>query len=187
MTEYERYFEYLKRRSVAARIYRRAFLYPILCRHLKGHTVDIGCGIGDMLAFRPHTVGTDINPRLVAHCVERGLDAVVMTVDRLPFEAGEFDCAVLDNVLEHLTEPGPLLREAARVLKPGGVLLIGVPGERGYASDADHKTFYDESALVRTVEARGFRQRSVFHVPVRSRFLSKRLRQYCMYGVFGRQ
>lgn len=186
MTGYEEYFEYLKRRSLAARIYRRMFLYPRLCRHLKGRAIDVGCGIGDMLAFRQNTVGADVNPQLVAYCVQRGLAAVSMNVDCLPFADSEFDSAVLDNVLEHLSEPGPLLREIGRVLKPGGVLLVGVPGVRGYASDDDHKRFYDERTLIGAVEGVGFQRRRVFHVPVRSPLLSRLVRQYCIYGVFGR-
>ena len=85
------------------------------------------------------------------------------------------------------SEDTTLLAEIARVLKPGGALLVGVPGERGYASDEDHKRFYDERTLVGSLEAGGFQKRRVFHVPVRSRFLSRRVRQYCIYGVFGRQ
>jgi SAM-dependent methyltransferase len=184
---YDAYFEYLKSRSTLSRMYRRVILYPLLCRHLKGRTLDIGCGVGDMLAFRPNTVGTDVNPKTVAYCMERGLAAFTMEANRLPFRDHEFDSAVLDNVLEHVSDPRPLLREAARILKPAGVLLVGVPGERGYASDADHKVFYDEQALTSAVDAAGFRRMRLFHLPWRSRGLSKRVRQYCIYGVFSRQ
>ena len=181
---YDAYFEYLKGRSRLSLFYRRFILYPLLCRYLKGRAVDIGCGVGDMLAFRPNTVGTDINPNTVAYCVERGLTAVAMDMNRLPFPDDEFDSAVLDNVLEHVPDPRTLLRETARILRPAGVLLVGVPGERGYASDADHKVFYDVETLTDTLERSGFRRTKLFHVPWRSRLLSKHVRQYCIYGVF---
>jgi len=186
-TAYDTYFEYLKSRSALSVLYRRLVLYPLLCQHLKGRTLDIGCGVGDMLAFRPNTVGTDVNPKTVAYCLERGLAAFAMNANRLPFRDHEFDSAVLDNVLEHISDPRPLLREAARILKPAGVLLVGVPGERGYASDTDHKVFYDEQVLTSVLNRAGFQGVRLFHVPWRSRRLSKRVRQYCIYGVFRSQ
>ena len=184
MSEHDRYFEYLKGRSRAASIYRRWFLYPRLCRHLRGDAVDIGCGVGDMLAFRPRTVGADINPRTVEYCRRRGLKAVLMEPDSLPFDRHSFDSAILDNVLEHIVDPRRLLEDTHRVLKPDGVVLVGVPGERGYAWDSDHKVYYDEPALVRTMQKHGFTHQTGFHVPWRSSALSSRVRQYCVYALF---
>jgi SAM-dependent methyltransferase len=43
----------------------------------------------------------------------------------LPFVAGSFDAALSHNVLECLREPEPFLAEVARVLVPGGHLLLG--------------------------------------------------------------
>ena len=73
------------------------------------------------------------------------------------------------------------------MLKKAGGVLVGVPGERGYASDSDHKVFYDETTLTATLAAAGFEVNRVLHVPCRSRVLARRLRQYCVYGVFRRQ
>jgi len=184
MNEHDTYFDYLKGRSRAALIYRQWFLYPRLCRHLHGDAVDIGCGIGDMVAFRPRTVGADINPNTVAHCRHRGLPAVLMPPDSLPFVSRSFDSAILDNVLEHIADPRGLLDETHRVLKPDGVVLIGVPGERGYAWDSDHKTYYDEKKLVSTMRKHGFSHETSFHIPWRSPVLSARMRQYCVYALF---
>jgi SAM-dependent methyltransferase len=47
--------------------------------------------------------------------------------DRFPFEDGAFDCAVSIDILEHLEEDQPFLRELKRVVKPGGVALVTVP------------------------------------------------------------
>jgi len=187
MTDHEAYFAYLKTRSRRAELYRRFFLYPLLSRHISGAALDVGCGLGDMLRYRPNTVGVDVNRHSVDYCRSRGLEAYLIEDGRLPFAACSFDTVVLDNVLEHVPRPQALLDEIARVLKRRGTIVIGVPGERGFASDPDHKVFYDESSLIRTLKTAGFESDRMFHVPCRAPLLSRLLRQYCVYGVFKRQ
>jgi SAM-dependent methyltransferase len=181
-----RYFEYLSRRSRLAHIYRRYWLYPRLCRHLQGRVLDVGCGIGDMLHFRPGTIGVDVNRQTVAACRAQGLDAREMLPDQLPFAESAFDSVVLDNVLEHLAQPSPLLCEIRRVLVPDGTLLVGVPGPRGYRTDPDHKIFYDAGNLRRTIEAQGFELRHLFRTPLDIAWLDTRVNAACVYGVFSR-
>lgn len=178
------YFDYLRRRSALARLYRNHWLYPRLCPHLSGTVLDVGCGIGDLLSFRPGTVGTDINPRAVDWCRQAGHRAELMQPDVLPFGDGAFDGVVIDNVLEHIADPRPLLAEVRRVLRPGGNALVGVPGRRGYASDPDHKVFYDEAALVVVMGGAGFAVRKVLPMPFKSSWLDAHMRQYCLYAVF---
>ena len=185
MTAGEQYFHYLRQRRRLGLWYRRYWLYPRLSKFLQGRVIDVGCGIGDFLAYRKGTVGVDINPANIKWCRIQGLDAQLMTQDVLPYADGSFEGAVLDNVLEHLNSPQPLLAEIRRVLRTGGILVVGVPGTLGYAADPDHKVFYDEAALVSTMGALGFGLRQVFHAPMRSDWMNKRMRQYCLYGVFG--
>lgn len=187
MTDHDTYYDYLRGRSFKGLAYRRFLLYPRLSRELTGRVLDIGCGIGDFLAFRKDTVGVDVNPKLVAHCHERGLDARTMPIDVLPFEEAAFDGAMLDNVLEHIAEPGPLLAEVHRVVRPGGTLVVGVPGETGYRADPDHKVYYDEARLTETLARSGFTLRRAFHMPVRSALLARTLTQYCLYAAFERR
>ena len=184
MTKYKDYYAYLQGRSLKGRLYRNWWLYPRLVRHLSGRVLDIGCGIGDMLRFRPNTVGVDINPETVAWCRKQGLDAHHMERDRLPFGVGTFDGVILDNVLEHIAEPQPLLAEAKRVLKPSGRLLAGVPGPKGYQSDPDHNVYYDEAGLIHLMQKNGFSCRMILPMPLRLYRLYARIRQYCIYGVF---
>jgi SAM-dependent methyltransferase len=185
MTDNDDYFEYLSRRSRLGALYRRYWLYPRLARRLAGRTLDLGCGIGDMLAFRPNTVGVDINPRTVELCRLRGVEAHLMTSDQLPFAAGAFESVLMDNVLEHLADPGPLLGEVHRVLTPSGRLLIGVPGRKGWDSDTDHKVRYDANSLVGTSTRRGFNHLESFYTPLWcSAWLDVNVRQYCIYACF---
>jgi len=110
MTTYDEYFAYLSSRSRLGHLYRKHWLYPRLNKRLHGRALDVGCGIGDMLSFRPGMVGTDINRRTVEYCIERGFDAKLMLVDTLPFSDREFDSVLLDNVLEHIPDPARCCR-----------------------------------------------------------------------------
>ena len=184
MTNYDDYFDQLRRRKRAGLWYRDLWLYPRICRHLSGTVLDIGCGIGDMVRHRPRTVGVDVNHKAVAYCQDQGLKVQLMQPDRLPFMDGEFDGAVLDNVLEHIEQPKPLLEEVRRVLKARGSCVVGVPGERGFDSDPDHKRHYCEAALVHALQSAGFQLSRVFHQPFRSRILDRHFRYYAIYGVF---
>ena len=185
--DYEQYWAYLISRSRLGGIYRKYWLYPKLAKHLVGRALDIGCGIGDMLRFRAKTVGVDVNEKAVDYCKSLGLDVHLMRPDELPFPSESFDSALLDNVLEHVEEPAFLLEEVCRVMKFGGCLLVGVPGILGWKIDDDHKVFYDETSLVKCVEAYRFIHVKTFYQPLwKSDWLSRSLRQYCVYAVFRR-
>jgi SAM-dependent methyltransferase len=184
MNKYKKYYTYLQRRSCIGLIYRNFFLYPTICKHLHGHVLDIGCGIGDFLKFRTNTVGVDINHETVKHCCDLGLNAQVMIENVLPFEFKTFDGIVLDNVLEHITDPTLLLSEICRVLKPNGKVLIGVPGEKGYNRDTDHKTFYDLGKLKNLMQQNNFSYSSHFYKPLDFPGLSNLISQHSLYSLF---
>lgn len=52
---------------------------------------------------------------------------VIADIADLPLPSHQFDVALFSEVLEHVSDPIPALKEAKRVLRPGGVLLICVP------------------------------------------------------------
>jgi len=107
-----------------------------------------------------------------------------MSGDCLPFDDDSFDSVLLDNVLEHLDSPASLLSEIKRVLCENGSLLIGVPGEKGYDSDSDHKQFYNEKRLIKCLIDSGFFVDKVFYTPFKFKWFDKNISQYCLYGVF---
>jgi SAM-dependent methyltransferase len=179
------YSRYLRGRTLLGKIYRRFWLYPMLSRHLNGVVLDIGCGVGDFLSYRARSVGVDINPCNVEYCRQLALDARVMEDDQLPIDDLTFDTVLLDNVLEHIDTPEPLLFEIARVLRPSGSLIIGVPGVRGYSCDTDHVQFYDEKDLIYLARRTGFSIVYFFYMPLwRSNWLSRHVRQYCIYSLW---
>jgi ubiquinone/menaquinone biosynthesis C-methylase UbiE len=151
-----------------------------------GKTLDVGCGIGDFLSYKSDAIGVDVNKNNVNFCIDRGLDATYMQPDKLPFDSSSFNNVILDNVLEHIEQPRPLLDEIHRVTIKKGHLLIGVPGAKGYLSDDDHKNFYDESYLRQVVENSNFFHKKTFHTPFLSSWLDQNVRQYCIYCLFSK-
>jgi glycosyltransferase involved in cell wall biosynthesis/SAM-dependent methyltransferase len=95
-----------------------------------GRLLDVGCGGGHLLeaagaaGWRP--IGTDVSHEA---CRVAGATAPVVraAAEALPFRTAALDAVTLVNVLDHTTRPAAVVREAARVLRPGGVLVARVP------------------------------------------------------------
>ena len=92
--------------------------------------LDAGCGTGLNLRHLPAgSTGIDINPRNVELVQQRLPDHVVVQgdVEALPFADASFGTILCTEVIEHIPDPSAALREYARVLEPGGVLIGSVP------------------------------------------------------------
>ena len=94
---------------------------------------EIGCGPGELSEriareLGADVVAVDISPRMVDLARARGVDARVGDVQQLPFEDGEFDCAVAAWMLFHVPDLDLGVRELARVLRPGGRLVAATNG-----------------------------------------------------------
>ena len=95
---------------------------------------DLGGGAGRIsvpVAARTETVAVDIEPHMLGACrdlaARRGvrIGLAVGTVLQLPFADNRFDAILITNVLHQVERWRDALAEAARVLKPGGALIMG--------------------------------------------------------------
>jgi SAM-dependent methyltransferase len=85
----------------------------------EGRILDIGSGTAHIKELRADVISTDI-------LAFPGID-VVADAHRLPFSAGYFSGIVMLDVLHHLERPIDFLKEAARLLRPGGRLAMIEP------------------------------------------------------------
>lgn len=97
-----------------------------------GRLLDVGCGDKPYEAvFLPHVssyVGVEHDATWSGTVsAQHGKADVVYAGDTLPFEDGAFETVLSNQVLEHVPDPARLCREMARVLAPGGRLLLTVP------------------------------------------------------------
>lgn len=88
--------------------------------------LDAGCGTGLFdapLLKRNEVFGVDFSEQSLHFAARRGLRVVCGEVGSLPFQENAFDITLCIGVLQHLTDTAPILRELARVTRPGGVVL----------------------------------------------------------------
>jgi len=90
--------------------------------------LELGCGTGLILAriadVADEAVGIDLSEGMAQLARDRGLDARIGSVCDLPFEDDEFDLTYSFKVLAHVPDIEAALREAVRVTRPGGHLLL---------------------------------------------------------------
>jgi ubiquinone/menaquinone biosynthesis C-methylase UbiE len=106
-----------------------------ILRYLKpeyaDHLLEIGCGRGwltqRMQETCPATYGIDVNPRSIVHGVARHLS--IMDAVDLRYEDEQFDHVYSFHAIEHIVDAGAAIREMARVLVPGGRILLVYPAE----------------------------------------------------------
>ena len=133
VAEYARMYEAEERQWWYAGM--RAISGALLDKHLAGgghRILDAGCGTGNNLAHfagRGRAVGVDLSEDALRFCRTRGVLAARASVLALPFADAAFDLVTSFDVLYHRWVPDDraAVAELARVLAPGGLLLVRVP------------------------------------------------------------
>lgn len=100
----------------------------VLTKYVNGDLVDLGCGNAPLAGIYKDRVSSFIwaDWENTQH-QEFNLDIEVDLNNDLPFEDESFDTVLLSDVIEHSAQPDALFSEVARILRPGGHIIIGVP------------------------------------------------------------
>ena len=142
---------------------------------------DLGCGTGQVAAslapFVRRVIAVDGSAAMLEAARERlgGLDNVELRrgeLESLPLDEAMLDAATLMLVLHHLPEPERVIVEVARVLRPGGRLLITdmMPHDRdGYRQQMGHVWLgFSDRQIERHLESAGFEQIRIHALPTDS-------------------
>lgn len=113
-------------RSGGARLGNPSLLARVAAKALgpaTGRIVDLGSGCGELLPLLGrNAVGLDLCRSLLERAA--GAPRIQGDVGRLPLATGRADLATLVLVLHYVPRPGRALAEAARILRPGGRLVV---------------------------------------------------------------
>jgi len=140
-------------------------------RDCPGVVLDVGCGSSRIVQDLDRVVGLDVLASKLRYLRQRCRALVQGSVFDLPFADATFDGVVCSQVVEHIAGGPRPFEELARVLKPGGLAVVGTPDygrpywpaiERaykwvhpnGYADE--HITHYSLSSLRESLERAGF-------------------------------
>ena len=124
-----------------------------------GSVVDCGMGPGRLLVElerrRWCVAGVDLSGEMVELArarLRRSAERLQHgSIESLPFQDGEFDAAVATGVLEYVKDLPRALSEVARVLRPGGVFVVGAPNTRGLRTVWRHRVVYSSARAAKAV------------------------------------
>jgi 2-polyprenyl-3-methyl-5-hydroxy-6-metoxy-1,4-benzoquinol methylase len=153
---------------------------------LRESLLDIGCGDGVLMGrvapFIQRVVGVDSEPGAIRWAETKlesfpSCEVIHMTSYDLPFADRSFEIVTSADVIEHLKDPGQHLREACRVLKGEGALVLTTPKWRADRKwDVRHEKEYRAEELSALLSNFFGEVELKFFWPLRwSRFYSTRL------------
>ncbi|MEW6404310.1 MAG: methyltransferase domain-containing protein [Chloroflexota bacterium] len=124
---------------------------------LMGVGIEIGVGTGRFAVPCGIKIGIDPSEPMAQIAKSRGMAVCRAVGERLPFRNDQFDFVLLVTVICFVEDPSTLLREARRVLKPGGRIIIGFIDRNStlgqlYESRKDSDKFYRHARFYSVAE-----------------------------------
>ncbi len=128
---------------------------------------DLACGHGEMLKAlqkRCRVTGVDLTPERVEACKAIGIEAYLGDAADTGLPAESFDVVLSQENLEHVADPMAVLKEARRLLKPGGMLYVAVPLGRD-CDCQEHVNFFSVNQLYSMLVHSGFEVENIITMP----------------------
>lgn len=136
--------------------------------------LDVGCSSGSVLRIASdlgyHVYGVEPAPKAATTAISHGFQVFNGLLEDAAFPNNHFDMVTLFEVIEHLADPITLAREIHRILKPGGVWLIGTGNAHSWTVTAEkqnweyfdisrhggHISFFTPKSMKRLADESGF-------------------------------
>ncbi|MBB3186060.1 class I SAM-dependent methyltransferase [Microbacter margulisiae] len=123
----------------------------------QGRTIEIGIGSGLFALPLGIAEGIDPSPAMRAKAIQRGLNVTEAVAEKLPYRDSSIDAALMVTTICFVNDPLETFHETARVLKPGGVLVVAFvdrnsPIGQSYLQHQDKSLFYKEATFFCTQE-----------------------------------
>jgi SAM-dependent methyltransferase len=134
--------------------------------------LEVGFGAGFLLSAAAragwNVEGVEISRSAVQHGQAQGIKAFQGELVDGRYEAGSFDVVIATELLEHVPDPGAMIREVARILRPGGLFWATTPNSRGLSprllglewsviSPPEHLHLFSEKGIRDLLVRSGFR------------------------------
>ncbi len=152
----------------------RAYQFELIARHCGPSVLEVGAGLGefaDQFTGLCRHVVTDVDPACVAQLARRFADRPEVEARQLDLESTAHETGppvstvVAINVLEHIEEDSATLRSLARLVEPGGKIVLWVPGYMQLYGSFDrrvgHVRRYTPATLRASIVAAGLVPRDV--------------------------
>ena len=110
--------------------------FAIIQKYARGRTLDVGCGTGSYL--RPGVVGLDLSEKMLALARAQSR-MLVQGNEILPFTTGAFDTVLCMFTVANMTDSAVLAKEAFRVLRPGGHVILSVASVHDNSKNLEKK------------------------------------------------
>lgn len=119
--------------------------------------LEIGAGTGRFAAPLGITDGVEPSKRMARIAREKGVRATIASGEDLPFDDGSFDFVLMVTTICFLDDPLEALREARRVIRDGGYVVIGFVDKESalgktYLAGKDDNVFYRPARFFSTKE-----------------------------------
>lgn len=126
--------------------------------HVTGKLIDLGCGKVPLYdSYQANATEITCVDWAAPSEGENHLDFICDLSEPLPFESDRFQTIILSDVLEHVSEPQALWVELARILSPGGKLLMNTPFMYCLHEQPHDYYRFTSHALRRFAETNGFK------------------------------